>query len=165
MKLREVVECIRASAGCTVYDSVGLPKVGNNLVLPDDVKEFYTMCGGMRLFEDSGMPISIVQPDDFVPADPVILVGLNENELDYREGHTSWSWYIIADGGSGEYVTIDLSPERLGRCYDSVWYYHPGNSTIIAKSFAEFLERLYTGGDAWYWHEPTFESYGPAYTQ
>ncbi len=64
----------------------------------------------------------------------------------------SWSWYIIADSFGGIYVTIDLSKERLGRCYDSSWDVYPGNSSIIAESFTELLARLFADqGQQWYW--------------
>lgn len=59
----------------------------------------------------------------------------------------SSNWYIIGRDMNKEYITIDLNPLRLGRCYDSYWENHgvPGNCAIIATTFTELI----TLGDAY----------------
>jgi hypothetical protein len=84
--------------------------------------------------------------------------------LEETEGDISWSWYVIAEGHSGQYVTIDLSPERNGLCYNSLWELHPGNSTIIAESFTDFLNQTaHHTGETWYWDSPSYLPIGQAY--
>ena len=78
----------------------------------------------------------------------------------------SASWYVIANDGSGEYLTIDLDPARLGRCYDSFsdpsW--RGGLMPNHRASFTDLLERLVANqGRHWYWLQPGFRSIGDAY--
>jgi len=69
----------------------------------------------------------------------------------------SWSWYVLAVGDNSQYITIDLSPERLGYCYDSYWELHPHDSEIIATSFTDFLSRILANrGEYFYWLNPDF---------
>lgn len=75
-------------------------------------------------------------------------------------------WYIVVHDGNGDYITIDLHQDRLGKYYDSFWDKHgvPGDSPIIAKSFTELLDRLVKkNGERWYWLNEDFESLGDAY--
>ncbi len=77
----------------------------------------------------------------------------------------SWSWYIIADCGNGDYLTIDLSKERMGRCYDGFHetYGLVGETPIIAMSFTELLTGLYDGRmQPWFWLQPHFAPFGDA---
>ncbi len=82
------------------------------------------------------------------------------------EGDISETWYILADDLNGDYFTIDLSRERLGRCYDSFWDSHAqvGDSPIVATTFTDFLVRmLNNNGQHWYFLQPEFVSLGDAY--
>jgi hypothetical protein len=166
MTIAELVEDVRATPDCEVYLPAGLPGVEPD-VIPDEVRTLYQLCGGMHLFQASGLSIVVVPPDRFVRADPVILAGVDPDELASGVNMPSWSWYIIAESEDAtQYVTIDLNPQRRGRCYDSFWDRHPGNSTIIAMSLSEFLLRLLNGrGESWYWATSDFISYGDAYAQ
>ena len=77
----------------------------------------------------------------------------------------SSDWYLIASDAEGQYLTIDLHPQRLGRCYDSFIGHHAikGFCPIIARSFSELLERLWLNkGNYPYWLDEAF-SLGDAY--
>lgn len=159
MDMKDIIAQIRANAECRVFDPTGLPVVHEPHLLPEDLRQFYMLCGGVALFETSEYTISIVAPNRFELANPVI-VGKNVND------DLSSSWYIIADGGNEDYLTIDLSCERPGRCYDSFWDRHGvvGSCPIIATSFTDLLIRLYESqGQYWYWLRRDFVPLGDAY--
>lgn len=166
MEIKEVLAQIENVPDCFVYPSEGLPNIYSEHILPDDLQMFYQLCGGVALFRSSAYSMNIVSPDRFLLANPVLFTGVSEEDLHAIKGDISWSWYIVGSAENGQYITIDLFPERLGRCYDSFWDCHamPGYSQIIAKSFTEMLLRLLENqGKLWYWLQPEFESYGDAY--
>src|SRR2546422_2738610 len=138
MHIQQLIAKIRNTPDCTINAPMGLPIVNEPHVLPDDLCSFYEACGGLSLFEKSEYPVFIVSPKEVVLANPIIVGELCEDDI-------SSSWYIIAKDGNGEYLTIDLSKERLGRCYDSFFDRHgvPGSCPIIALSFTDLLARLY----------------------
>lgn len=157
--MEDILERIAGTAGCTVFPPGGTPLLCSKYRLPDDLARFYELCGGAMLFQQSDYPALIVPPERLVAANPVI-VG-----AEYKDDITA-SWHIIADDGNGDYLTIDLDAERLGRCYDSFHETHglAGDCPIIAHSFSELLERLLGNrGDRWYWLRPDFVPIGDAY--
>ena len=90
-------------------------------------------------------PLVILPPDKVLLANPVIS-SISETEFSiYGKDDISWSWYVIAATDNGDYFSIDLSPERAGRCYDSFHETHAlrGNTDVIAHTFTEFLERIF----------------------
>lgn len=137
-----------------------MPEITEGHRLPEDLQHFYQLCGGLAMFRGSRAPTYIVPPQGLVLANPVIVGEVAEYDI-------SSSWYIIAsDGTDSQRVTIDLSLERLGRCYDSFWDRHAvaGSSTIIALSFTEFLSRTHlSNGEELYWLRPDFAPLGDAY--
>ncbi len=147
---------------CEVYSPSGYPAFfSDNHHLPDDLNEFYTLCGGLGLFLESDYPIYIVSPQEFVLANPVIVGELCPDDI-------SSEWYIIADNKNGQYITIDLSSERFGRCYDSFWDRHGvvGDCPMIAYTFSELLYNMITNrGGYWYWLRDDFQLLGDAYNQ
>lgn len=103
----------------------------------------------------------MVPAHEIVPANPVIV-------SEQTEGDISASWYILADDLNGDYFTIDLSRERLGRCYDSFGDSHAqvGDCKIVAASFTEFLMRMLdNAGRHWHFLQPDFASLGDAYDE
>lgn len=160
MKVKELINEIKTWPNCKVYPPTGLPSIDDKKHnLPDDIIEFYKLCGGVTLFESESYASNIVSPDKFVLANPVIVGELCEDDI------TS-EWYIIADDGNGDYITVDLSNERLGRCYDSYWDRHGvvGECPIIATSFTQLLENLVVNkGKQCYWLKDEFVSLGDAY--
>ena len=142
-----------------VAPPIGLPRVERPFQIPDDLTEFYALCGGIELYPEALYPVRIVSPQEVVPANPVIVGKLCPEDI-------SSSWYIIATDSNGDYLTIDLHPGRLGRCYDSFFDSHgvPGSCPIIAKTFTELLSRLIENqGKYWYWLGSDFVPIGDAY--
>jgi antitoxin YokJ len=169
MNLDKLLNRIRVTPDCLVYPASGTPIIHPDHLLPEDMQNFYRLCGGVTLYDDSEYAIDIVSPQELVLANPIIFLDAFEEpsamEKEKKE-NTSWSWYIIGKGNSGEYVTIDLAPARLGRCYYSFWDRHAmkGYSSIIAVSFTDLLYRLIDNrGQQWYWEQPGFQSLGDAY--
>ncbi|WP_199415107.1 SMI1/KNR4 family protein [Chitinophaga silvisoli] len=129
--------------------------------LPDDLKYYLEHYSAIRFFPATDYSIRIVGLPGFQRANPVIV---GEEAPD----DVSHYWYIIAEDGNTQYITIDIGVDRQGRCYDSFWDRHglPGEQVVVAKSFTELLERLYAArGGRWFWLEDSFENYGDAYDQ
>lgn len=161
MNINEVILKIKNFNNCELDEPKGIPKIFNNHILPEDLKEFFKICGGARLFIDNDFGIDIVSPDRFVLANPVIVKELCEYDI-------SSDWYIIGDDRNGNYITIDLNKGRLGKCYDSHSDCHAiaGSCPVIANSFTELLIRIIETkgeGTCWYWYEDDFDSLGDAY--
>lgn len=158
-ELQRLLDDMAGTPGCRVSPPSGQPVVRQQERLPGDLEEFYRRCGGVWLFEGSHYEMRIVGPGELIRANPEI-VG-EECPEDITD-----SWYIVARGGSEEMLSIDCSPERLGRCYDSFWDTHgmAGNCPVIALSFTELLQRLFENrGAYWYWLGESAPSYGDAY--
>lgn len=160
-KINQLITQIKSLSNCRVFNPKGIPKVEEKHVLPKDLMEFYSLCGGLVLFENEEYPIHIVTPEDFILANPVIVGELCEEDI-------SSDWYIVCKDGNSEYLTIDLNEKRLGKCYDSFFDRHGlvGESQIIATSFTDLLERLLNNkGEYWYWLKNDFTSLGDAYDE
>ncbi|WP_312886473.1 SMI1/KNR4 family protein [Paenibacillus foliorum] len=143
---------------CRVSPPKGLPRT-NDHSLPLDLKRFYELCGGVVLFENKDFHIQIAPPNEFILSNPVI-VG------EQVDGNISSHWYIVGLGGNGDYISIDLHQDRLGKCYDSFWDRHGvmGDCPVVAKTFTELINRLVqNNGERWYWLSEDFESLGDAY--
>ncbi|RKD30686.1 SMI1/KNR4 family protein [Lacrimispora algidixylanolytica] len=161
MDIKEIIFEFKKDNNFEVKDPCGYPTLNNGHVLPDDMKEFYSICGGIVCYiEYGGFPIEILSPINVKQANP-ILVG-EECEEDI-----SSSWYLIADAEDGNYISIDCDPSRLGRCYESFEYSHAvaGNCPIIDLSFTELLNNIFNyKGDYFFWKDnPSFSMHGDAY--
>ena len=51
------------------------------------------------------------------------------------------TWHVVVDGGDGEqFISVDLHPDRLGRCYDSFEDVHgmpgscPGGGPLVHRA-------------------------------
>ncbi|CAH2464111.1 MULTISPECIES: SMI1/KNR4 family protein [Bacillus] len=158
--MKRLIEIIKTLPNCRVHEPTKFPEFDKDKhMLPSDVKEFYSLCGGLILFENEEYAIHIVKPEEFVLANPIIIGELCAEDI-------SSNWYIIGNDRMDGYVTIDLSEERLGRCYDSFFDRHGivGESKIIANSFTDLLKNLINNqGQYWYWLKTNFESLGDAY--
>jgi hypothetical protein len=164
--INQLLQIIKKTPDCGVKPLEGLPDIEKIYSIPNDLVEFYTLCGGVSLYNTSAYSIEIVPPNRFVLANPAIFIGVDKDALEASKSDISWSWHIIGIGHNRQYITIDLAPERLGRCYDSYWDSHamPGYSPIIAQSFTELIVRLIQNrGEHWYWLQPNFETIGDAY--
>lgn len=161
MSIPELLDKIRNTENCKVYDSCGLPKLNEKDKLPDDLKLFYEKCGGISLFSDSFYGFTILGPQEIKLANPIIVGELCEDDISSR-------WYILCKSTQNNYITIDLSEERLGRCYDSFWDRHGvvGECTIVARNFTEFLTLLFNNhGKSLYWLDDDFTYIGDAYDE
>ncbi|QYR24100.1 SMI1/KNR4 family protein [Paenibacillus sp. sptzw28] len=155
----QLISRISLIKDCEVLLSEGLPVTNSTHILPSDVQEFYKLCGGVNLYKGSDYSISIVRPEEFVLSSHVILGEIYEDDI-------SSHWYVIGKGGTSEYISIDLAPERYGRCYDSFaeTFGLAGDSPIIASSFTELLKRLIDNkGERYYWLDDNFIPIGDAY--
>jgi hypothetical protein len=156
MAIPELLDKLRRTGNCFVHAPTGVPATG--MALPADLEQFYRLAGGAVLFSGEAFSIEIVPPGGFVRANPVLAGEAGEDDISYN-------WFIVARQHE-QIVTIDLAPERLGRCYDSFWDRHgvKGESQIVARSFESLLAQLIeTKGAHWYWLRQTFEHLGDAY--
>ena len=155
-----LLNLIEHTSDCRLLAPSGLPTIEREHIFPDDLARFYALCGGAVIYESSAYCANISPPEDLVLANPVIAGVRGEYDI------TS-SWYIAAYlPNDGNYITIDLSNNRLGRCYDSSPGRHanPGSCPVIAKSFLDLLANLHReGGNYWYWLEDGFAPLGDAY--
>lgn len=162
--MKSLLNKIQNSKGCILSPPKGVPKVKDPYVLPADMMEFYKLCGGIKFFEGSDYEIEIVSPEKVQLSNPVILP--EEWKTDIASDDISNGWYIIAEAGPEQRVSIDLNRKRLGKCYDSFWDIHasPGECPVIAKSFTVLIEKIFNAnGGYWFWLSDDFESLGDAY--
>lgn len=161
MNIKEIILEFKNHKNFEVKDTCGYPTLNNGHVLPDDMKEFYSICGGIICYiEAGGFPIEIFSPINVKQAN-LLLLG-----KEYEEDISS-SWYLIADAEDGNYISIDCNSSRLGRCYESFEYSHAvaGNCPIIALSFTELLYNIFSyKGDYFFWKDNSnFIVHGDAY--
>ncbi len=158
MDVPYLLRAIGREPTCAVLAPQGIPIVRPGDLLPDDLRSFYKLCGGLVLFSDKDYGITLVPPKEFQPANPIIVGELCEEDI-------SSSWYVVGKSGD-QLISIDLNLHRLGRCYDSFYECHgvAGSCPIIARSFSELLENLYESrGGYWYWLRSDFINLGDAY--
>nr|WP_310132456.1 SMI1/KNR4 family protein [Burkholderia ambifaria] len=158
--IKELVEIIRSDSRCQVLPVSGnLPPLPNpDLKYPNDLVEFYNICGGVVLFRAGKENVSfkILAADEVLQANMIIVGEPCEDDI-------SFSWYAICKTDNGDYISIDTSKERGGRCYDSNFEIHgvAGSCPIIALSFSELLDELYkSSGVDIFWKT---RDYGDAY--
>lgn len=180
MKIAELIALIARAEDCRILPPGGLPSVALGHVIPTDVVEFYSLCGGAMLFESSAYGMSILPPQSFVWIDPIFYKGiesevfrLDENNTPiYFVGEDEWlpgitsSWYAIADAQNGNYISIDCGVVDNGKCYPSFFDTHrvAGSCPVIAWSFTDVLEAmLRERGQYYFWLEPDFDDLGDAY--
>ncbi len=161
MNIQEVMKKIRSNDNFEIKPPCGLPILKSGHVLPDDLKEFYQICGGIDCYiEDGGFPMQILAPNKFELANKLLL---GEEYVD----DISSSWYVIVDAEDGNYISIDCNANRIGKCYESFEYSHAirGNCPVIALSFTELLDSIVNyKGDYFFWKDNLdFTSYGDAY--
>lgn len=115
MDIQELISVIENNVECTVFKPSGLPELPSlALKIPQDLKRFYELCGGIVLFPDRSYSFEIVSVENLKRANPIIAKTEGEDDKSYN-------WFIISKSGDGQYVTIDLSEMNNGKCYDSFW--------------------------------------------
>jgi len=157
MDLIELINFIKLDSSCKVHKANLDFQI--EVDLPDDLVQFYDLCDGVELYNESIYPIKIASKSEFVKANPIIVGEECEYDISYY-------WYIIGYGNNEQYITIDLFPSRIGRCYDSFWDRHGlvGDTKIVSLSFKDLLYNLYkTKGKYLFWEKEDFVSLGDAY--
>ena len=86
---RDLVELASRSDRCAVHPQAGVPTVRPEHRLPDDLAEFYQLCGGVDLYRGADYEISITSLAQLLESN-VVIVG--EQFFD----DISASWYTIA---------------------------------------------------------------------
>lgn len=166
MNLTEVLHQIAHDPDCTVFPAAGLPNVTSANVVPEDVRAFYELCGGLVIAHESPYEVRIVGPEQCVLANDVILGTFAAIAREQQSTDPSWNWYIIAEVENGNFLSIDFSQMQNGRCYDSFeeTYGLVGQMPVIALSLTSLIGQLYgSKGKHWYWLEPGFQALGDAY--
>lgn len=160
--LAAIIDKIRLDANCVVYAPAKLPSVLEKFAIPDDVMEFYRLCGGMEIYCKSSLGFRIMPADKVMPVNPLIIGEMYEEDI-------SSNWFAIAQDGNGNYISIDFSRgTKNGFCYDSAIDRHGlvGDCAIVAKCFTDLLTNLYASkGQSIYWTEPDFQYLGDAYDE
>lgn len=153
VNMLDLIQQISKNQHCKV-----IPKLEHHhfpIKLPNDLKEFYTYCNGVELFINSEYPYKIVGIDEIARTDLNILGELMNEGL-------SVSWHNIAHDNNGDFLSIDLSENNFGCCYDSFYetYGLIGDMPIIAQSFGELLLRLFESqGKYLYWQTEDWQPY------
>lgn len=149
MDIADILERARLRADCEVLPSVSLPLVRrDDERLPAGVREFYEHCGGAVLFVGQARELTLLPPDEVVPANPTIVGDPGEEDAVSRGA------YLIARTPGGDHVSVDMSAPRGGRVYDSFHELHGvvGSWPVIASSFEDFLTEVWQAQGALpYW--------------
>lgn len=157
-KISQIISKIENNKNCIV-SKLSTPYKNIPLDIPNDLKFYLENYESITFFQNSDYSIKTIGFSEFKRANEIILGENFEEDI-------SHNWFIIAKDNNSQYITIDLSKNRLGYCYDSFWdrYGIAGEQAIIAKNFTELLDRIYnSNGNIWYWIEKNFIPYGDAY--
>lgn len=170
MFIKELVEIVTKISDCIVYPSNGLPIVPDGYILPNDIKEFYSLCGGMDLYLNTeGFFYKILPPEKFLFANSEILgeeTVLEISSSEEYQGDVTLDCFTIVSDSNGDFLVTDLNKMRHGLCYDAFHetYGLVGDMPIIAKSFTELLKKLIKNeGKSIFWLDDNFEPLGDAY--
>lgn len=143
--------------GCVFYPvAVDRGSINESVRLPNDLMYFYEQYDGAILFKNSDYPFSIPKFSEFIRTDYLLLDFLTPSEFDeYTKNSITLNWYCIGEGESlSEYLSIDLSPERIGWIFICNWRIYAGECYLIAKSFTELLNKIIESeGNYQFWDE------------
>src|SRR5437588_5338666 len=96
MSLQDVFKQIQSTPDCQVSAPTGLPVILDEHVLPEDLQEFYGLCGGVSVYRKSSRRIGILAPERVVQANPLLLPGLIPEQYASIVNDISCTCYIIA---------------------------------------------------------------------
>lgn len=163
--IKELLSKLEEYEKCKVSPPSGEPVLEiNESVLPEDLKEFYSLCGGAEIFSESFYGWKIVRPEEFKPSNPILWRSLYprmKEELD--DDDYSFYWYLLCTGHSNKaFIVVDCHPERLGRCYEAYLdVYGTGDMKILSLSFTGLLENIIRdSGEGFFWEKEDFEKLG-----
>ncbi|SNR14165.1 SMI1/KNR4 family protein [Tenacibaculum jejuense] len=165
-KLKHLIKVITKDSNCEVFKPN--TEISIDRKIPDDLDLFFKLTNGIRLFQNESFGIEIIGKEDFIstnkylyPKDDIIWEEL--------EGDITNEWFLIAKNPElAQYVSIDLTQQNFGKCYDSYLSTHgeEGMSEIVAHNFTELLWSLYHSkgkGDTWFWNKNDFKKIGDAF--
>jgi len=159
--LAETIDLLQSREDCQFESGNTLPAILPPLLMPADLMEYYQRFSQARLFiGEYGQRCRILRPEEFVQIGEAILGTATTDGVEH-------SWFAVADVQDGNYLGIDLAPDRLGRCYDCFHetYGMPGYCKVIALSFTELLEQIAAAEGEPFWLADSFNGYGDAYDQ
>jgi hypothetical protein len=158
--LEAILAELQSRADCHFLSGGQLPTIPPALRLPTDLVAFYQRFSEARLFGGDGEEPScrVLRPDEFVQVGEAIMGEPETVGIEH-------SWFALIDVQDGNYLGIDLSPQRLGRCYDCFHetYGEPGYCTVVALSFTELLQRIAEAEGEPFWLADGFSGHGDAY--
>lgn len=167
--MKDLIQTFKNNKQCTVHRPVSISFEEDKLDLPNDLIEFYRLCGGLVYEIDEGLEIEILPLDKVSVAYPLYFdetIIEEEKKKGLFGYHAFYQWYVVANCGDGYYLCMDLHPDRKGKCYEGNWqtFAMRDHSPIVANSFTELLSNIlhYTNED-FFWLEDQFKSLGDAY--
>jgi len=143
MSEAKIIDLIERS-DCRTTPSTGLPK---DLSLPSDLAAFYRRYGSAVIHSTQPYPYAIQSAQHLERSDFAVL----GEDLDDPD---SAGWHVLVRCAD-QIISVELKAgPRFGYCYDSFWDSYPtaDESTLVAKSFTELLERMIAcGGKRLFW--------------
>lgn len=141
MSLTKIIDLIENS-DCTTVPSTGLP----NGPIPNDLADFYQHYSSAVFYPQARYSFTIQSP--ILERSDFVVMNEDLEDLD------SANWYVLVKC-EDQIISIDLTPgPQFGYCYDSFWDSYPSadESTLIAKSFTELVEKIIkSGGKNLFW--------------
>lgn len=158
--LEVIIAELQTRQDCRFRPATRLPQLPQELSLPVDLLSFYERFSEARLFDPEGNDPAchLLPPEEFVQISHAILGETTTSGIER-------TWYALAHVRDGNYLAIDLSPERHGLCYDCFHetYGMAGYCKVIALSFTELLNRVASASGRAFWLDEQFPGYGDAY--
>ena len=129
-----------------------------DLPLPDDWREFFSLCNGASIHENNGECWY-----EFVPLDEVrrTRIDVLGEDIDYCNDETIF-WVSVCNVQDGNYVSAALESVRGSFCWMLDNFHEEfGLGKIIATSFTDFLEGALNADKSLFWLQETLD-YGTA---
>lgn len=151
--IRTIITTFRESNRVRIHPPAGQPEWPTGVVPPREVTEFYDLCGGVDFRDEEAQEYARYR---ILPPSEVTDIG-TATCLEAATEQPLSEWFAIGADDNSENAAVDVAPQRSGQCYDvfhETWA-DANSASIVAKSFAEFLERLFRSGKA-YWFDDGF---------
>jgi hypothetical protein len=149
--IREVLHQLVSRSDCEVLPFSGMPALNQGDVLPEQLAEFYKLCGGIRIkrFNDCFYSWYVSKPTDFRAAVGVIHQGeMSDSERAFWSAHWANSFYVVAETeGSGEVIVTSCGDRFRGLYFDGHREtFGCDKMPVIAQSLAELIVLLVDAG-------------------
>lgn len=98
----ELLDHLQHAPDCRALPAAGQPTLSPEHVVPDEVRAFYNLCGGVVIGDRLPYEVRIVGTNKCIPANAVILANNTLGDLadevrDQLREDASRDWYIIAE--------------------------------------------------------------------